>query len=83
MSSGNVTRRKKYARDAPSIAGRFGEVRRHRLQRREVEDHEEAGFLPHGDHHQAGERRVLASEPVVGAGADAAVALSRSPYSGV
>ncbi len=39
-------------------------MRRQRLQRRQVEDHEEAGFLPHRHDHQAIERGVLAAEPV-------------------
>ena len=42
-----------------------GKIRRHRLQRREVEDHEKASFLPYGDDHQRRQRRTAAAEPVV------------------
>jgi hypothetical protein len=44
---------------------RFGEVRRHLLQRREVEDHEKARLLPHRHQHETRERGALAAQPVV------------------
>ena len=43
----------------------FGKRRRDALQRRQIEDHEEAGFLPDRHEGDGGKRRVGRAEPVV------------------
>eukprot|EP01022_Parablepharisma_sp_SALTPOND_P021792 TRINITY_DN435_c5_g1_i1.p1 TRINITY_DN435_c5_g1~~TRINITY_DN435_c5_g1_i1.p1 ORF type:complete len:766 (+),score=253.47 TRINITY_DN435_c5_g1_i1:968-3265(+) len=45
--------------------GRLGQHRRDLLQCGQVEDHEEAGFLPHRHHHQGPQHGVGVAQPVV------------------